>query len=376
MELYKRILNDVAYADLTIKLNKETPVQAHRCIVGIRCPEILPLPDFNDPKQRKKIKDKKTLTLKDKITADTMKRVLEYIYTGNVEFQGMEPKNILQLNKAAKHFSIKRLSWLCEDYMQNSLCMENIFEVLKCANEANEPYVKSCSMQFAIDNYNDFVKNKDGLHILGLDLFQEVVTAFQTFSATKQRANVSIGDEPENTIISDFKRLHKQMPYADAKFLIDGEEIMCHKAILSGCSEIWKGCCGNLTAAGFPLKGLSADAFKQMLRFIYYGDDNIEPLPACELVGFARNYGMNDLVTVCENKIRNSIEIDTVLGILEVAYAPDLANKQELVDELKSKTWPFIIEHYDKINLQPLLSMNPLIAQDMLLKVQEYQKSK
>jgi len=326
--------------------------------------------------KKKKIKDKQTINLKVSFGATTMNKVLEFIYTGDVVLQEMGPKPILELNKAAKHFQIKRLTWLCENHLQQSLSIDNIFDVLKCANEANEPLVKSFAMQFAIDHYNDFVTNKNGLHILGLDLFQEVVTAFQTFSATKQRANVSIGDPPENTLIQDLNRLYKQMPYGDAKFLVEGKEIMSHKAILASCSEQWKGTCTGITAAGYPLKGLSADAFNQMLRFIYYGDDNIEPLPACELVGFARGMGMNDLVRVCENTIRNSIEIDTVLGILEVAYAPDLAQKQELVDELKSKTWPFIIEHYDKINLQPLYTMNPKIAQDMLLKVQEYQKSK
>jgi len=51
--LYKKLQTDTTYADLTLKVGKEQ-VQAHRCIIGIRCENILPLPDFNDPKQKKK----------------------------------------------------------------------------------------------------------------------------------------------------------------------------------------------------------------------------------------------------------------------------------------------------------------------------------
>merc|ERR1712232_33128 len=111
----------------------------------------------------------------------------------------------------------------------------------------------------------------------------------------------------------------------------------------------------------------------------YYGCDDIEPLPACELVAFARQYDLIDLLKLCENKIRNSIEKSTVLGILEVAYQPEMAQKQDLVEELKSKTFPFVAEHFKEIDLSPLRTrMNQktvMIAADLILFLQDVHKN-
>ena len=54
---------------------------------------------------------------------------------------------------------------------------------------------------------------------------------------------------------------------------------------------------------------------------------------------------------------------------------PDIAHKQDLVEELKSKTFPFIMQNLTQIDMTPLRSMHPRIAMDILLNIQEYCKS-
>ena len=49
---------------------------------------------------------------------------------------------------------------------------------------------------------------------------------------------------------------------------------------------------GDETPKGIDLTGISPAAFSSMLKYIYYTDKSIEPLPACELVPFSRNYGL------------------------------------------------------------------------------------
>lgn len=368
---FKKILIDNSFSDLSIKLPKEN-LNAHRAIVAVRCEEICPMPDITDKK--KKIKDKSSVQIKGVTNPAIMLKVLEYIYSGSVAFPSMAPEAIMELNKAAKHFNLRRLSFMCEDFFQQNLSMSNIFAVLFAAHKLNEPTIKAFCKHFAIEHFNELVMNTEGLHVLGIPLFQEVVTAYLTSQATGNLSKVSLGEPPVDTLINDLERLYKLMPYADCKFFVDGEEIICHKAILGGWSEKFKQTVTGSSAC-IAINGVSKDAFKSMLKFLYYGCDEIEPLPACELVGFARNYELHDLLTVCENKIRNSIAINTVLGILEVAYQPEMAQKQELVQELKGKTFPFVADHFSDIDLSPLRTkMNNksvLIAADLLLYMQD-----
>ena len=374
---YRKIQADTTFADLSIKMQKET-LLAHRAIVAVRCEELCPMPDTTG---KKKIKDKTSVPVKNISNTAIMNKILEFLYTGTIDWSAMSPDAIMELNKAAKIFKLSRLSFLCEDFFQQNLTLTNIFAVLVAAHRLNEPTVKSFCKFFAIEHFNEVVTNTEGLHVLGIDLFQEVVTAYLTFQATGSLSKVQLGDPPECTVLRDLERMYKMMPYSDFKFVIEGEEHPCHKAVLGGVSEKFKQVMTTGPSGGMSLNGISSEAFKSMLKFVYYGYDNIEPLPACELVGFARNYDLHSLVTLCEDKIRNSIEKTTVLGILEVAYAPEMAQKQELVEELKSKTFPFVAENLSSIDLSTLRTrMNAKsvhIAADLLVYLQGiYQSQK
>jgi len=365
---YKRILLDNTFADLQIKIGKEV-LYAHRGIVSIRCEEICPPPDYD---KKKKIKDKTTISIKSVTNSSIFMKVLEYLYSGSVNFAVMSPESIMELNKAAKIFNLRRLSYLCEDFFQQNLSLQNIFEVLVAAHKLNEPTVKSFCKWFAIEHFNEFVMNTEGLHVLGIDLFQECVTAYLTFQATGSLSKVSLGEPPADTLLHDLQRLYKMMPYSDCKFIVEGEEIPCHKGIISGYSDKFKMVCKDMPPSGMVLTGISKGSFQSMLKYLYFGDDNIEPLPACELVAFSRNNGLSDLLSLCENKIRNSIAKETVMEILEVAYQPEMAQKQDLVEELKSKTFPFIAENFSTIDLNPLRArMSHKIASDLILYLQD-----
>src|SRR3990167_5467188 len=371
---FKKILFDNTFSDLFVKVGKDT-LNAHRAIVAVRCEEVCPMPDLS---AKKKIKKETSVTMKAITNPQIFMKVLEYLYTGTVAFPTMAPDAIMELNKAAKLYNLKRLSYLCEDFFQQNLSMTNIFTVLFTANKLNEPTIKAICKFFAIEHFNELVTNTEGLHILQIDLFQEVVTAYLTYQATKSLSRVSLGDPPPDTTLADFERMYKVMPYADFKFIIEGEEIPCHRAIL-GISEKFKVLFKDAPPSGITLTGISSNAFKSMLKYLYYGCDDIESLPACELVAFSRQYELFDLLALCENKIRTSICVETVLGILEVAYQPEMAQKQDLVLELKSKTFPFVAENFNTIDLSPLRTrMNNksvLIAADLLLFVQDAYKN-
>lgn len=362
----KKLLLDDTFADLSIKVGGDT-VAAHACVVASRCEEILPLP--TDEKSRRKKKHE--VKVKNVASAQIMQRVLEFLYTGMVDFPKLTDKDILLLNAASRQFKLARLSYLCERWLREHMTIESVFHLLKAATDLNETRVKGFCMQFALQHYNDFISNKDGIYILGIELFQEVVAAFQTNPPPPEE--ITPDKAPQDTLLEDFKKMYNQMPFSDVTLTIEGEAIRCHKAILGAHSDAFA--TYLFKEGGAAQEKIAANTFKSMLKFLYYGDDNIEPLPACELVEFSRRYKLHSLLRICEDKIRNSINKRTVLEILNVAHMPADTGKADLVDELKSKAYPFLLEHFTEVDLSPIRFYNPLISIEILIKLQEAWKT-
>lgn len=362
----KKLLLDVSFSDLTIKVGGDT-VYAHAPIVASRCEEILALP--TDEKSRKKKKHE--VKVKNVASGAIMSRVLEFLYTGMVDFPKLLDKDILHLNAAARHFKLARLSYLCERWLREHMTIESVFHLLKEATDQNETRVKGFCMQFALQHYNDFISNKDGIYILGIELFQEVVAAFQTNPPAPEE--IPPDKAPQDTLLEDFKRMYNLMPFSDITFTIEGEQIKCHKAILAAHSDAFV--TYLFKEGGAQQEKITATAFKSMLKFLYYGDDNIDPLYACELVEFSRRYKLHSLLRICEDKIRTNVTMDTVLEIINVASMPAEPGKEDLTAELKNKAYPFLLEHLTEIDLTPLRMYNPLICIEILQRLQDAWKT-
>eukprot|EP01095_Lingulamoeba_sp_RSL-Kostka_P008481 TRINITY_DN2857_c0_g5_i1.p1 TRINITY_DN2857_c0_g5~~TRINITY_DN2857_c0_g5_i1.p1 ORF type:complete len:446 (+),score=167.38 TRINITY_DN2857_c0_g5_i1:214-1551(+) len=354
----KKLLLDETYADLTINVGGEK-IYAHATIVASRCEAILPMPQ--DEKKKKKKQDVK---IKNVHSGAIMQKVLEYLYTGMVDFPKTAAVDLLHLVEASRKLGLKRLEYLCERWLTEHMTIETCFELLKNSTALGDQRSKGFCLKFALENYNEFIANKDGIHILGIDLFQEVVTAFQQRPDTP--TIVSPDQAPEDTLLVDFKKMYNTMPFSDITLTVGGQSIKAHKSILAAHSDAFQ----NYFQSG-EIQGISSEAFNGLMRFIYYGDDSIDPLPACELVAFSRKLKLHSLLRICEDKIRNNINSETVLEILAVAYLPAGEGKQDLVAELKNKAFPYLLEHLSEIDLSKIRFMNHIIAFDILTKIQE-----
>eukprot|EP01096_Ripella_sp_DP13-Kostka_P006711 TRINITY_DN2420_c0_g1_i1.p1 TRINITY_DN2420_c0_g1~~TRINITY_DN2420_c0_g1_i1.p1 ORF type:complete len:559 (-),score=273.93 TRINITY_DN2420_c0_g1_i1:453-2012(-) len=357
---YQKLTNKDVFSDVTILAGGDKLV-GHAGIISSRCEELLPLPPA-DEKKRKKKHDVKLK--KEAPTGVILGKILEYIYTGRVDFSKVaDLKEVLHLYIGASYFKLYRLNYLCEKWLLEKFTVQTVVELLKESTDLKENRMKGLCMQFALQHYNEFISNKDGIRILGIDLFQEVVAGFQ--SSVPPPEPYTPDNTPPDTLIDDLKRMHDTMAYHDIVFTVEGEQVRAHKAILAAHSD---DIVNIFERADVPL--LKASSFKAMLRFLYYGDDNLDPSAACELVNFARSYRLPLLLKICEDKIRFNITIETALNVLLVAYIPD-PTKTELYNELKAKAYPFILENLTEIELAPVRMMPPDISIDLLLRIQE-----
>ena len=226
----KKVLLDTTYSDLVLKIGSES-IQTHAAIVASRCVDIIGADQLRKPPSKKKIEVK----IKDGVASVAiMNKVLEFLFTGMVDFPKTPDKEILHLTVAARYFKLGRLCYLCERWLREHLTIESVFHLLKAANEINEARIKGFCIQFALQNYNAFISNKDGIYILGIELFQEVVAAFQTNPAPPEE--LKLADNPD-TLIQDFKTLYDNMYFAVDSIVLGGETIKYHKSILTAHSD-------------------------------------------------------------------------------------------------------------------------------------------
>eukprot|EP01121_Diplochlamys_sp_Union-15-3_P013879 TRINITY_DN4371_c0_g1_i1.p1 TRINITY_DN4371_c0_g1~~TRINITY_DN4371_c0_g1_i1.p1 ORF type:complete len:522 (+),score=116.21 TRINITY_DN4371_c0_g1_i1:162-1568(+) len=253
---------------------------------------------------------------------------------------------------AAQTYSIERLMQICEQYLQNQINLTNVFKLLRYSNDLQVKRAKDLCLNFTSKN-PAVLANTEGAKELGLNLFQEVVLGVQNPPGVIPPIEITAPD----TVGEDFYRLFEQRrTNGDVFFLIDNNQIPAHRALLAGKSKKF---IDVIDAAGSKnivrlSHTLSTDAFMSVLRWVYYADEDIDPLSATQLIEFAKSYNLSVLRKLCEEKVRHNINSTTVLPILNVASLSVLDDNPSLKNELVSNSLDYVVKHLKEIDFSPL----------------------
>jgi len=386
-----------AFSDLALTVTagpqggQSGTINCHAPIVSVRCSKIdKALKDRYDQGKGKKAKPmpkKKGLDLRGS-DAVTISRVLDYLYSDECPWlPKLKPLDLLNLVIAARRYSLDRLVWICENQILETMGLDNIIALLKGADELKDDRIRKFCMDYMLqaDTFKEFVLRKDLTNELGMELFSELVTMNATAAATGGTKQLEkLGDCPPGRIKDDFKELYNSMLYSDASVKLDGENIQFHKAILAAASKhIYENFSKAKLTAGqsddvsetleiskeqrFHDK-LSADAFRSLLKFVYYGDTDIDALPACFLIPFVRYYGLNELQELCEKVIQQSVtNSKVVLKIMAVTYLAIMAAREDMRDRLRKDCLSHCMSHLKDINLSEIKQMDKDYALDLAL---------
>jgi len=294
--------------------------------------------------------------------------LLDYIYQGFVRLSPLQQEEVFFLAVISRQFKIERLTYICELYLRETLSLSNVSSLLRLSHDMQSASVKSFCLAFAIRNYTQFISSKEVASVLGLDLFQEVVTSGASGAAPKDdRPPV-----PPNRYLEDMKALHDEMLFCDAHAKVGTERIRFHKAVLAAHSEPLAEHLKKVQGEEVPFP-LGPEGFKAMLRFIYYGYRDVDPIPATELITFTREFNLQDLQKACEGRIQTNVAVDTVVDILNVTYLAHMETRPDIM-ELRASSINFLIDHLSAVELTPLRKMPAVIALDVLMALQAREK--
>jgi hypothetical protein len=255
--------------------------------------------------------------------------------------------------------------------------------MLTAANDRKLEKVKAFCQEYAIEHFQQVVSDKSGATILGLNLYQELIS----LHTSGLKINFPLGPEPPSEIIAVYKNIYDQLqlPGTDGYIQVGEEMQRCHKAILAAhapkLAALFK-------TPGFPSKDkknpepyyvldenlVNANVVRKLLQFIYYGECNLAPLVATELLTFVTGkYELTDLQNLLIYIISHNVGIDTVLPILAVCYLQYLQGNDK-IESLKKNATKFVVDNLTQINLAPLREIDPQISVDLLLAIQDHAK--
>lgn len=382
---HEKLLVDKTHFDLAIMVQARK-FNAHTAVLYVRMPAAFTDKDRQTIDKTKKKKANAAVQIDlarlSHVTTATFQQVLQWLHAGSLRLSSMDPCDVLRLDLAAKQLKLDRLSYFCEQHIGNIMDSKNVFELLKLANETGEAHVKDMCITYAHKHYEDFVGNAMGIPLLGIELFQQVVVLKQN----NKTPELPVVAPPPDQFQAHFKELYEKMPFADAVTKIGSKSIKFHKAVLAahsdGFARFFQTKEGSGDEVVFPqdqialqcTRPLSSDAFEAMLRFVYYGDVNVAPIPATELIPFCKSMFLTDLHRVCEGVIKANIATATAVDILGVTYLKHMAESEE-AKTLRKDATTFLITNLTQIDLAPLRKMDPHIALDVLFATQAHEKA-
>jgi len=284
--------------------------------------------------------------------------------------------------RASLVLKIPRLLGLSSKYLQDNLSMENIFRLLKFSDGLDVTEAKTICFDYALQK-PDFFTSANA-EDLGFKLYQEVTTLLLKQQGQARGGLMKIDLSAEDTIVRDFKAIYSSADTTgDVSFSVKSQEIRAHKAILANQSVEFASLIQQFETNKETKKGnsipldekygrLSPKSFDALLRYVYYGDQNIDMSSSCELIPFAKDFKLLKLSSVLDGVV-GSVEISnsTCLPVLEVAYNPLMNENPDLRKKLMQDGLDFAVYNIDKIDFKPLEFMQPTIGSHILQRLQQ-----
>mmetsp|Transcript_74769 Transcript_74769/g.139590 ORF Transcript_74769/g.139590 Transcript_74769/m.139590 type:complete len:512 (+) Transcript_74769:72-1607(+) len=159
----------------------------------------------------------------------------------------------------------------------------------------------------------------------------------------------AMNDVAVHTLIENMRRLLNNPDFSDITFIVQGQRIHAHKAILVAQCEHFRamftgGRFAESSQNQIEIPQWTHTAFLAMLEWLYTGRTPRELSAAhlTEVLGLADHYTLDGLKHVCENVLLHSVEIDNVCALLQHA-------DQFMANELKRYCVTFIIKNFEAI---------------------------
>ncbi|KAL3942969.1 MAG: hypothetical protein SGBAC_002920 [Bacillariaceae sp.] len=174
---------------------------------------------------------------------------------------------------------------------------------------------------------------------------------------------------PPMSLVNDFLKLVNQPETSDTTFIVEGQEVYAHRAILAVRSEYFRALLFNgllresVTADSetepISIQDVSHSVFLKVLEYLY--TDTIQEVTlelGMHLLIASEQFMLDRLKALCEDLIRREINVHNAINILVVSHQHNALGLKEIA-------LSFILENLQERNVQ--IGLNDLKAEPDLL---------
>ncbi|CAG0881340.1 unnamed protein product [Darwinula stevensoni] len=322
---------------------------------------------------------------------EAFEMVLNYIYTDRIDptkktedpYSNKAILLMMDVYQLALQLHMSRLEHLCIQYLAATINHKNVLVALVNANDLRLTYLKEYCMKFIVkeNNYNHIVMS-DEFETLDQQLMVEIVRRRQQSSQVLSRVSEPQWDNSSSGTLEQcmeafLKNIGKE--FSDIILLLDGTQIMAHKAILAARCSYFEAMFRSFmpennavkVARSISLPSIkknilyphdyrqrrkiaigemipSRQSFDSLLRYIYYGDVNMPPEDSLYLFSAPYFYGFtnNRLQAFCKQNLEMNVTFENVIQILEAA------DRIKAMD-MKKYALDLIVHHFPKVARLP-----------------------
>ena len=276
-------------------------------------------------------------------------QIMEWCYTGTLDFKSLSICDVMVIMKAAKALDIPHLEFICDQYIHSELTVDSSFIIIKQAKLLEMNNIKDMAYHFAFDKWSQFAAHKGGMDIIGIEIFQDLTINMNNRANLPKPPPMTL---VKNELVSDFKTICDDQRFTNGEIVVEGDEstvFKFHKVILAAYSKPFFNLISTQPKGkSFTLSGLSKDAVSDLLSFIYYGKEDLDPVGSCQIIEHAMTqYSLHDIRETASNSISKGITCDNAVGILRLTYLPQ--SKHRSMVKLREKVLQFICDNFKKV---------------------------
>ncbi|KAJ7387099.1 Kelch motif [Desmophyllum pertusum] len=297
---------------------------------------------------------------------------LRYMYTDYCQ-GSQEISLIMDVYRLALKLEIGSLEALCVQYIESSICQENVLVALDSAARLQLDPLKDFCLRFIVReaNYNNIIMSKN-FESVPQQLMVEIIRRRQVPQASAHISgeNQCRSTHPEKTLqqdMVDFFQGARGQDFHDITLMVDGEPIGAHKAVLAARCSYFEAMFrsfmpeNNTVTITIGETIPSREAFNSLLHYIYHGDVSMPPEDSLYLLSAPYFFGFtnNRLQAFCKQNLEMNVSFENVVEILEAAHRIGAS-------DMKKHALDLVVGHFVKVAKSPNLRR---LSRDLLLEI-------
>lgn len=385
---FGRLLDSNQFCDMVFLVGEEgTCFPAHAAFVAARSPwlkaQLLLAREryqrLSSLERQQEQEDHKLEVRLPEVEVQSFAVTLRYMYTDCIfplvkDCQGSQDISlIMDVYRLAVKLEIGSLEALCVQYIESSICQENVLVALDSAARLQLDPLKDFCLRFIVReaNYNNIIMSKN-FESVPQKLMVEIIRRRQVPQASSHVPgdNQCRSTHPEKTLqqdMLDFFQGARGQDFHDILLMVDGEPIGAHKAILAARCSYFEAMFrsfmpeNNTVTITIGETVPSREAFNSLLHYIYHGDVCMPPEDSLYLLSAPYFFGFtnNRLQAFCKQNLEMNVSFENVVEILEAAHRIGAS-------DMKKHALDLVVGHFTKVAKSPKLRR---LSRDLLLEI-------